>query len=855
MSHTRKRRSFMAELLIWILLLVVLPVMAFQVFFYFNSFDHMKRMEQEKAEATSRSAAKAIENLGESILGITVTNAYWADNLEAIRKRDTQWLQDNIGDMPKIVQEIDFAAEADLKGNILVQAGDVKELTTQVKYPVILERIAKEGKFFGILNTSRGLAAVAVSPVTDEEGKQPPQGMLITGRLLTGDLLKSLSSMLQTDIAILTDAGQYLSTPGGYDQDQLQPLLAQLRDNNSHNFQMDRSEGTYINRYAASLLDMSGQNVGVLHTQSPSVSATQAADDQKTLMLYLIGILAALVILVMYLLRRRIVLPLRQFTQSLQEVAAGKQIEEIPKHVLEAEAAIVQAFQQIIQWNRLLEQTVERRTAEIRNLLDHARQGFLSFGPDLTVNDEFSAECVRLFGFEPAGRSLPDLLYPDDPEENQLIRSILTDYHAEETPLAKEMIFSLLPEEVRIGKRTAKIEFVPLQGPSGIQEDFATGTSIMAILTDMTETRQLEDLMQQERRILKMVVQVVTHPEDLSSVLRDFESFHTTEMWELLASDETAQSKAASIYRLIHTFKGSFAFLQFQHIVPYLHELESGLQDRMNDPSLMTDRLTTYLRDQSMANWLEADIQQLRSILGASYDSLLTEEGIKLNKSQWSQIESVLERTLAAQEDRTWLEEFHTWRYRPAGSLFRPYAAYLTELAERTGVLLHPVVLRGGDVPVDPDRLYGFARSFVHVVRNAVVHGIEPPDERLDNGKDEYGTVSFAVERAEDEVRIVFEDDGRGIDPEALRAKAANQGMDTTGMSDEEALQLIFEERLSTSRQISEWSGRGVGLSVVKDELDQLGGRIEISTRRGRGTSFVFRIPDAAWKGEKQVGA
>ncbi|MBW5445104.1 hypothetical protein GE107_03370 [Cohnella sp. CFH 77786] len=854
MSHARKRRSFTTELLVWILLFVVIPVMGFQIYSYFSSFDHLERLEREKALATSRSAAKAIENLGESILGITVTNAYWEVNREAIEKRDIQWLKENVADMPDIVPNIDFVAEADLNGNILVQAGGVKEFQNKVAYPVIMDRFTAVGQFFGILNTSRGLAAVAVAPVTNEERTKPPLGMLITGRLLTGDILKSLSAMLQADLSILTDAGQSISSPNGFNRSELMPLYSQfVRGGGGESFDMARDGGTYRMRYAAPLRDMAGGIVGILHIQYASVSASQTADDQRTLMIYVAAILTLLVTLVIYLLRRRIVLPLRQFTQSLQEVAAGKQIDEIPKHVLQAEAEIVRAFQQIIQWNRLLEQTVERRTAEIRSLLDHARQGFLSFGPDLRVKDEFSAECVRLFGREPAGLAIQNLLYPDDPEENRLLRSILTDYYGERTPLAKELIFSLLPNEVKIGNRTAKIEFVPLQDGRG--DDGAAAHSIMAILTDLTETRQLEDRMQQERRILKMVVQSVTHPEDFAHVLRDFESFRTTEIWERTAPDESPQEKAASLYRTVHTFKGSFSFLQFLHIVPQLHGLESGLQERMGDPGLTFEALYGYLREQGLEKWLEADLEQLRSVLGPSYPSLLSEEGVKLDRRQWNEIEAVLDRTLISPEDREWLQEFRRWRFRPASTLFRPYAAYLEDLAARTGVRLHPVELRGDDVPVDPDRLYGFARAFVHVVRNAVVHGIEPPEERIACGKEEYGTVSFAIERTPDDLRILFGDDGRGIDPESLRAQGAKRGISTDHLTDEEALRLIFEERMSTAREVSEWSGRGVGLSVVKDEVDRLGGNIEIRTAKGSGTVFIFRIPNDTEKGADRIGA
>jgi two-component system, chemotaxis family, sensor kinase CheA len=851
MPQIRKRRGFTKVLLFWILLLVVLPVIGFQIYYYYNSNANLRAMEEEKSQVSNRTAQRAIENLGEAVLGITVTNAYWDEHRSALEHGDIQWIKDNISDMPDIVPNVDFVAEADMQGNVIVRAGNVKELTSRVEYPVILERFTKEPKFWGVLNTSRGAAVVAISAITDEKATKPPVGMLIAGRLLTGDILQSLSKMLQTNISILTESHQYLSSDGGLGEPDLNALFQKV-ETGKDSFRMDRSNGQFAPQYTSRFFDMAGDPIGVIQTQTSAVSATQAMDDTRNLLIYVVAIMAILVTLVIYMLRRRIMLPLRHFRILLSEVAAGKHIETIPKHVLQAEAEIVQAFQQIMRWNQMLERTVEIRTAEIRNLLDHTRQGFLSFGADLRVKDQYSVECVRLLGGQPSGRFIHELLYPVDPDENLLLQSILKDYFLERDSNAKELIFSLLPDELRIGERTVKAEFVPIVEEGG--ED-GPQKSVMVMLTDLSETRRLEDQMLQERRILQMVVQTVTHPEDYTNITKDFEQFHQCEIWERMEDRDSPQDKAMAIYRTIHTFKGNFGFLNFLHVVPKLHELESELQHRMKEPELNDRDLSEFLRQQNLQTWLEPDLDVLRSVLGSSYHSLLLEQGVKLDRRQWQEIEDMMNRTLVKEEDRQWLEKVRTWRYRPAQWLFKPYSEYLKELADRNGILLHPMVLQGGDIPVDPERLYGFARSFVHIVRNAVVHGIESPDERIARGKDEYGTVTLAVEHAEEGIRITFADDGRGIDPEALKQQAAVQGISTGGMTEEQTLRLIFEDQLSTSEQVTNWSGRGVGLSVVKDEVEQLGGKIEIRSQKGFGTSFIFQIPAGNAKGDQRLGA
>ncbi|MFC5700405.1 ATP-binding protein [Cohnella faecalis] len=852
MKSRRKHRSFTAELLGWIVLLVVLPVGLFLAYFYVSSTDNTKRMEEEKARLTNRSAQKSIESLGDSILGVTVTNGYWEQSRQALLNDDKEWLQINIGDMPSIVPNIDFAAAADLNGDVLVQSGDIAELKVHIGFPFLLDKLRSSPTFTGVLDTSRGLALIAASIVTDETGKEPTAGYLVTGRLLEDADLRKVQDTLQADVSVLLNSGQFLTSDSSSERSGMQAMPEKASIPKT-TFQLQRIEGSYQSLMTEPFLDMAGHVIGAIRTQSVSVSSAQAADNVRTLSLYAIGILMLLIVLVVYLLRRRIVLPLRHFTASLEEVAAGRKLEKMPKQVLQADAEIVEAIQQIADWNQLLERTVRNRTADIRTLLDHTRHGILSVGPELKVKEEYSVECVRLFEGEPGGLPIAELLYPHDEQEASLMQAILSDYFAERDEFKRDMIFSLLPDEMRINGRTVKAEYIPLS-----EEESADGSgeSVMLLLTDLTETRDLESKMQQERRVLEMVVQSVTHPEDYANIVRDFESFRHTEIRELMASDaESPQEKAMRIYRMVHTFKGSFGFLRFVHIIPRLHELETDLLRLMDNDSLSLIELTNFLRGQRLEDWLQDDMEVLRSVLGPAYEQLLLEHGVKLDKEQWSEIESMLDQTLQQQDDRIWLEKFRTWRYKKAETLFRPYSSYLQEMAERNGILLHPVELKGGEIPVDPEHLYGFARSFVHVVRNAVVHGIEPPDERAAQGKDEYGTVSFSVERVDGNLLITFEDDGRGIDADALIRKARQQGLETEELTEEEALGLIFEEKLSTSQQVTEWSGRGVGLSVVKEEVEQLGGTIEIRTKIGAGTSFVFTLPEGSWGGDDRIGA
>jgi len=132
-----------------------------------------------------------------------------------------------------------------------------------------------------------------------------------------------------------------------------------------------------------------------------------------------------------------------------------------------------------------------------------------------------------------------------------------------------------------------------------------------------------------------------------------------------------------------------------------------------------------------------------------------------------------------------------------------------------------------------------------HMVRNAMDHGIESPQQRSDQGKPAAGTISIDVNKKGADYIITLRDDGRGVDPELMRETAYNRGLDVDvdALSDEEAIRLIFHKGFTTTTSVSEISGRGVGMDIVLSELQEIGGDVEIESTVGVGTSFHIRIP------------
>ena len=151
----------------------------------------------------------------------------------------------------------------------------------------------------------------------------------------------------------------------------------------------------------------------------------------------------------------------------------------------------------------------------------------------------------------------------------------------------------------------------------------------------------------------------------------------------------------------------------------------------------------------------------------------------------------------------------------------------------------------GETTEVDRTVLDRIIAPLEHMLRNAVSHGIEKPEERKEKGKDVTGRISISVDREGSDVVIKVVDDGRGIDVDAIREQAISNGMldVDSGLSDHDVLQFIMEPGFSTATEVTQISGRGVGMDVVDSEIKQLGGVLEIDTVIGSGTSFIVRLP------------
>jgi len=185
-------------------------------------------------------------------------------------------------------------------------------------------------------------------------------------------------------------------------------------------------------------------------------------------------------------------------------------------------------------------------------------------------------------------------------------------------------------------------------------------------------------------------------------------------------------------------------------------------------------------------------------------------------------------------------------RMQPVGTLFAKFPRLVRDLAKDLGKNVQ-LKLEGGDVEIDKSILEGLSDPLTHMVRNSVDHGIESPDVRAAAGKPSMGTITLRASHQAGQVVIEVADDGKGLAGEKIAASSVAKGLisaaEVQAMSDREKMALIFLPGVSTASTVSNVSGRGVGMDVVKTNLDKLGGKIEIESNPGNGSRFLIKLP------------
>ncbi len=350
---------------------------------------------------------------------------------------------------------------------------------------------------------------------------------------------------------------------------------------------------------------------------------------------------------------------------------------------------------------------------------------------------------------------------------------------------------------------------------------------------------------------------------------------------DALSDAPTDRKELNAAFRAAHTLKAMSATMGYGDLTRASHSLEdllARMRSQNETPTALTLRLLRNATEEINVRLRraetdaviesaqthphpEAGAQILTSPLAANVHvrqqdlnlllELIAELAASSNALEYAASQSNAPNAeLAVRNQRELVRELRrlTWQLNmsPVAPVFDRYARVLTELARQQNKTLR-VVTQGGDVELCHAMLDELNEPLLHLLRNAITHGIELPAERTWAQKEAAGVVTLRAQRSGDRVLIHIADDGRGMDAGAILQAAYSQGLVTReqrrSMNAQDALRLILLPNFSMAHTITPNAGRGIGMSVVQEKLNSVGGQIEMRSELGRGTTFTLDVP------------
>ena len=786
-----------------------------------------ERLEKEAAVRDMERVGQLLQGRLDDLAGVAMDNGKWDDSCRFLDEYSEKYVKEVVTDT-STAHKLDVWLMFDQEGHLaygkafLPKNRNETELPQDLKAEVEKAWPSMQQPGSGLLFLREGALLLGYHTIESSDGSGPKRGVLAVGRYLQGTLLEELARQAQLEIMFRM-----------VHQPQLSENLPRLLE----------KEGDLIGFFAVS--DLTGQGALELSALMSRTVSRQGHEVFYYFLASLLAVLSIVLLIVFFLLEKTVLKRLLQTTRLVQSVKSQddcrKRLPEQGDDELAMLAASINTMLKMLEesFNR-----VQSSNNALGNLLNNAGQGILSFSENRLVDADYSVECLRFFSGGIAQKDICDLLFPGESlreqEERNFLAHALQRIFNESDDERRNVFISLLPDEVMLAEKTLEIRYkIIFRLEAG-----APQLLLMLIMTDVTEKRQLEKQFQIERKVLQMVITSRLNYNDLSECIQEFRVFCRRELPEALDEEGFGEKSLAEILHYIHTFKGKFAQFNLIKLDEELHKLEQDVID-LRESGAAHESYRQLLSGERLQGWLDEDIRLLKRFLGERF--FAAAEMFTIPKQELLSIEKKVLQNMSRFDSQWLLPLLRRLRYRPFADLLSSYPEYAATMAERLGRQLAPMKIDGGETLINPQHYRGFANSLVHVIKNALEHGLEEPDERLLKGKNEKGVIRCSVRQKEGRLLVSLGDDGRGLDLAKIKDKAREKDLfsreELDAFEERKIFELIFHDDFTTRETVSTFSGRGIGLAAVKKEVDKLGGMIRVENHPGKGTDFFFSLP------------
>jgi two-component system chemotaxis sensor kinase CheA len=545
----------------------------------------------------------------------------------------------------------------------------------------------------------------------------------------------------------------------------------------------------------------------------------------------LIGGLVSLTMLIGLLLSRfqavRITRPIDDLTLAARMLAAGDhgvrvnidskdELEVLGDSFNRMVEDLGESYRSLAEMNRTLEQKVHDRTLELahknrdmRLVLDNVDQGFVTLSPSGVMAVERSRQVDTWFGeaegqpafWEYLGRTSEAFAGALELSWSQIADDFL--------PL--NVCLAQLPERLSHAGRTWSFRYLPFFKQKQLE-------GVLVAISDITERliREREDA--EHAELMHAFTRTVHDREGFDVFL--------AESSELVRSISSRKLDAEPVLlkRALHTLKGTSASMGLTLVSQICHSLETELGENGVVSNELVDRLTGRWR---------AVLDQLTS------SGLRNERSVEIPEQEFAELVTFASDATASRRELA--QRLALWQAEPVEKPFRRLAEQALTLARRFGKGELRVVVDTGGVRLERARFAAFYSELVHVVRNALDHGIEPAAERVRLGKPAEGRLTLRSRVEGGSVIFDIEDDGAGIDWDAVRRAAEEHGLPRE--TEHDLLEALCHDGLTTRSEVTALSGRGIGMAAFRQRVLAMQGKLEVRSVRGTSTTWTIRLP------------